>query len=286
MDRDVLCEMPREDRIRHIQRDWFILYPRAKSILDKLSVLLEYPDNVRPPSFMIIGDPNNGKTSIANYFLKKHTPYEEPDGIKIPVIMVEAPAKPRFELLLGDLLLKMGVPFRHSESEGAKLEKLFYYMRELEVKLIIVDEIHNVLSGTVLKQREFMNSLKRVVNESKRPLVLIGTKDALHAASTDYQIQSRFRPEFLPLWKFDSEFLSLLYTIQESLPLKNKSNLLEEKLARTLYDYSEGILGELISLIKDLAISAIQSGKEKIDLRLMKEINWVPPSKRREIPIS
>jgi len=44
-----------------------------------------------------------------------------------------------------------------------------------------------------------MNGLKNLTNYTKRPLVLVGTKDALIATDTDAQIASRFKPEYLPL---------------------------------------------------------------------------------------
>lgn len=276
--------MSEQERINLIMQDWFVLYPRAIKILDKLEMLLNLPDTIRPPSFLLVGEPNNGKTSLAYYFLSQHESYEEPDGLKIPALLVQAPSKPKFDTFLTSLLTVMGIPFRHTEPESEKYQKVIYYAQALEVKLLFVDEIHNILSGTTARQREFMNGLKNLVNDLKRPVVLIGTKDALYAVNTDYQIQSRFRPEVLPLWNYDEEYLALLNALESVLPLKKESRIAQnEKLSRKILEYSEGKLGEIVSLVRELAILAIRTGREKIDLELLREVDWTPPSVRTDI---
>jgi hypothetical protein len=129
-----------------------------------------------------------------------------------------------------------------------------------------------------------MNALKNLMNELKRPFTLVGTKDALIATETDYQISSRFPPQVLPTWTYDKNYLSFLYAYEKTLPLKKQSNLVNQKdLALKILEYSEGYIGEIVTILRDLAVLAIKTGKERIDYSLFKELNLTPPSKRREI---
>ncbi len=129
-----------------------------------------------------------------------------------------------------------------------------------------------------------MNALKNLMNELKRPLVLVGTKDALIATETDYQISSRFPPQILSTWTFDKNYLSFLHAYEKTLPLRKPSDLVKQKdLIVKILEYSEGYLGEIVAILKELAVLAIKTGKESIDVSLFKELDWIPPSKRREV---
>ena len=86
------------------------------------------------------------------------------------------------------------------------LEREQYYLDLLNVDMLIIDEIHNILSGSIAKQKQVLNAIKNLSNHLKIPIVLSGTKDALRAVSTDTQISSRFRPIYLKKWKMDKEF--------------------------------------------------------------------------------
>jgi len=44
---------------------------------------------------------------------------------------------------------------------------------------------------------------------------------------------------------------------------------------------SEGTLGDLCDLFKELAVDAIRSKAEEITLERIRSIPWVPPSKRK-----
>jgi len=93
-----------------------------------------------------------------------------------------------------------------------------------------------------------------------------------------------FPPKILSTWTYDENYLSFLVAFEKTLPLRKKSNLPgQEKLARKILEMSEGYLGEIVSILKELAVLAIKTGKEKIDESLLKEIDWIPPSERRKI---
>jgi Bacterial TniB protein len=45
--------------------------------------------------------------------------------------------------------------------------------------MLMIDEIHNIISGSVSRQRQFLNVLKYLSNDLQIPLVTFGTQDAL-----------------------------------------------------------------------------------------------------------
>lgn len=74
------------------------------------------------------------------------------------------------------------------------------------VKMLIIDEIHNILAGRNNKQHEFLNTLRYIGNVLKISIVCVGTKDAYLAIRSDPQLENRFEPFLLPTWSIGKEY--------------------------------------------------------------------------------
>ncbi|RZK44312.1 MAG: hypothetical protein EOO61_04260 [Hymenobacter sp.] len=122
--------------------------------------------------------------------------------------------------------------------------------------------------------------IKTLSNELCIPLVCAGMPAAANAIQRDEQLRSRFPPERLPLWELDADYMNLLQSFELLLPLKKPSNLTQESLAIKILALTEGTIGEISILLKEAAITAIESGKEHITSSILKSTGYVPPSKR------
>jgi transposase len=149
------------------------------------------------------------------------------------------------------------------------------------VRLLIIDEIHHILAGPINRQRQFLNVLKYLGNELKIPLVGVGTIDAVRTIQTDPQLANRFEPVALRRWQMNRDWQMLLASFERILPLRKPSQLAELSIATALLAWSEGTIGELASLLRTAATAAIETGEECITERLLKQIDWMPPSSRR-----
>ena len=65
------------------------------------------------------------------------------------------------------------------------------------------------------------------------------------------------------------------------LPLRKPSRLVEKTLALKLLSMSEGTIGALSSVLTKASIKAIESGAERISLKILGEIGWGQPSERK-----
>jgi hypothetical protein len=108
----------------------------------------------------------------------------------------------------------------------------------------------------------------------------VGTVEAIRAVATDPQLANRFEPLPLTKWEMNREYLFLLASFTRLLPLRKPSSLIDNDLARKLLSMSEGTIGELSSLLATATEHAISSGRERIDLELLREIDWIPASER------
>lgn len=156
-------------------------------------------------------------------------------------------------------------------------------LRVTQTKIIIIDEIHNILAGNTRKQREFLNILRFLGNELQLSIVGVGIKDAYLAIRSDDQLENRFEPLVLPLWNNDHEFMRLLASFQSVLPLKKPSDLLGSDVRALILTRSEGTIGEIASLLIKAACLAIRSGKECIDHKILKQTEYRSPTERRRL---
>lgn len=272
-----------EVRIRAIRAGTWMGYERAKEILARMEDLLNYPQITRMPNMLLVAPSFNGKTSILERFMSLHEPDLQPDSevMTCPVIMVEAPPSPDVSAFYSRILDALMAPYKPSASIQEKNTQVKHLFRTLGVKVLIVDEIHHLIAGSLNRQKDFRNALKSLGNESKICIIAAGIEDAYNAFVADPQMSSRFVPEELPLWKPGKETGTLLATLERRTPLRKPSNLKTPEMMSEICLRSEGTLGDLCDLFKELAVDAIRSGSEEIALDRIRSIRWVPPSKRK-----
>jgi hypothetical protein len=271
------------ERVQYIRSSRWIGYSRAKEIISNLDDLLVYPQKHRMPNLLIIGESNTGKSMIADRFCELNQPYEREDGegIVIPVLSIISPPVPNESRLYGKILDRLLAPYSHSDSAERKQSQVLKLMRRCNVKMLMIDEIHSMLAGNMEKQRIFLSVIRNLGNELRIPIVGLGTKDALRAIKTDPQLDNRFKSVFLPRWEYSPDFRRLLASFECMLPLKDISNLKSEAVAKKLLSMSEGLLGELSEIISEAAVIAVHTGREKIDLDVLSEMDWQSPTQRK-----
>jgi len=276
-------ELSVEERLDRIRRPRWIGYTRAKKLLDKLDDLLTHPKTHRMPNLLIVGDTNAGKTMLANRFVQLHPADKTLGGeaVIVPVLAIQAPPGPDEGRFYNAILEALATPYNPRERVAQQQIQVLRMLKRIGIQMLIIDEVHNVLTGSVTKQRQFLNVLKYLGNDLQITLVGLGTKEALRALQADPQLANRFEPAALPPWQLDQEFQMLLASFERALPLRQPSGLADEKLARKLLARSEGSLGELSVLRTSAAVYAVRSGTERIDEKVLAAIDWVPPSERR-----
>jgi len=276
-------ELSVEERLDRIRRPRWIGYTRAKKLLDKLDDLLTHPKTHRMPNLLIVGDTNAGKTMLANRFVQLHPADKTLGGeaVIVPVLAIQAPPGPDEGRFYNAILEALATPYNPRERVAQQQIQVLRMLKRIGIQMLIIDEVHNVLTGSVTKQRQFLNVLKYLGNDLQIPLVGLGTPEALRAVQADPQLANRFEPAALPPWQLDQEFQMLLASFERALPLRQPSGLADEKLARKLLALSEGSLGELSVLLTSAAVYAVRSGTERIDAKVLAAIDWVPPSERR-----
>lgn len=296
-----LFKLSRVERLTHIKKDVWIGYSLAIEALMKLRELFDHPRRQRMPNLLIIGSTNNGKSMIIERFCRDYKPRierrridwdkfydlgEQDYLVDMPLISVQMPPVPETRRFYLAVLEKFeenhGAAHCNLMHTGTMENHLISLFKKFNVKMLIIDEIHNILAGPNNKQREFLNVLRFLGNELKVPLVCVGTKDAYLAIRSDAQLENRFEPFLLPKWKAGREYESLLASIAAILPLEKPSNLNDPEISKYILGKSEGILGEIVTLVRKAAIQAFYT-YETINKTIFRMIDYHSPAERRQI---
>lgn len=273
--------MSSRDRIAFMHSERWIEYPLASKIIGKLSDLMQRPSKPRMENLLLVGDPNNGKTTIVRRFGNLHgTGYVDEDSNPVkPVIIIESPPSADEKGLYIAILERFFAPYRATDPVVKLRYQVVHQLRTCSTRLLIIDEFHSLLTGSAIKQREIMNAIKLLCNELMIPIVGVGTGDAVRVLHTDPQHASRFDVMTLPLWEPNADFQKLLKSLERTLPLRNASGLSEKGLAALLHTISAGNLGDLHRLLVHCATDAIECGTEQIDKKIIEKHAWIRPTR-------
>lgn len=275
--------LPAAERVAHVRADRWIGYTRATDALTWLEALFTWPSKQRMPNLLLIGPTNNGKSMIVEKFRRSHPPVSLEEREHIPVLVVQMPSDPTVIRFYVAVLAAMGAPLGPRQ-RLAELEQIaLQLLRRVGVRVLVIDELHNVLSGTVPVRREFLNLLRFLGNELRIPLVGVGTRDAYLAIRADDQLENRFEPFTLPRWEVDEDTRTLLASFAASFPLRRRSDIADVQMATYLLTRSEGTIGELSRLLTDAAIAALDSGEECINRTTLLLATYAGPTERRRL---
>ncbi len=256
---------PALQRIEAIRSERWIAYPRAKQALAILRELATHPRTTRMPSLAIYGDSGMGKTMIMQRFRSEHPPvFDVVAGIEqTPVLALQMIGRPSERRFFAQLLAAAGAP-RSSRCDIVELEQTaLRVLRTIGVKVLVIDEVHNILAGPHREQRIILNTLRFLSNELNLSLVCLGVGDAREAISGDIQLARRIDEMQLPRWVANEEFETLVALILRNLPLRKPSLLTAGPLRRIL-QVTDGVSARIFRVLNELAIDAIVTGAEEI----------------------
>lgn len=275
-------DLPNEERIKKVEQQVWIPYAQASQIIEELDHLINFPKRDRMPNLLIVGNTNNGKTTILNRFKSMYPNEAGVRGNIIPIIHFQAPIAPSHSALYEKILDFLKVPYGASDSASKKEYQVSNILKDIETRMLIIDEFQDIFHGDARQQKKFLAAVKHLANQLQIPIVAAGVGEVQRVLAADPQMANRFEPMRLEKWKLNEDFARLVMSLEKTLPLRKPSYLHSRETLMKLYELSGGILGELITVIQRAAVKAIQEGTEQIDMKTLKSIRFVKPSERRK----
>ncbi|MBR9852547.1 MAG: AAA family ATPase [Rhodobacteraceae bacterium] len=281
-----IAEMPAIERLHCLATDHWIGYSRAQEALKHMGMLLAtQPGRVRPQNMLIVGPSNNGKSTIAEKFQRQNPrrTSEKRDRHIFPVLSIQMMPDVTVPRFLAQLIAALGAPFGNMRQTDRRNAVTVNLMQACGVRLLVIDELHNLLCGPSSRQREILGLIRYLGNELRIPIVALGTKDAWLALRLDDQLENRFQPFLLSRWDDGSETGRLLASFETVIPLREPSGLGLPALRSAIMERSEGLIGEMHQLLSSATAHALMEGRERIVEDDLVNCIFQAPSYRRQM---
>ena len=277
LSRDVveILEYTTAERIQFCQSDRWVGYTRAQQILKQLDDLLAYPKSLRMPNLLLVGRSDNGKSSILQHFVGRHPMLMREDGTPGPTVLwFSMPATPTESSFWSELLWSLNIQHRERDPVEKKRRQALNAMEYASVRMLAIDEF-NHLTNAGKDAGRLLSSIKNLSSDMRLSILASGTEAAFNAHNTDPQMRSRFEPAKLERWKLDKEYLRFLASYEMLLPLAEPSGLASRELAPTIYGMAGDTIGATVKVLKNAAVHALQTGREKIDAEVLTTMRHV-----------
>lgn len=276
-----IADAPDHIRARHIFTDRFVDYDRVQDLLNDVQFLMDQPPQSRAAGLVIMGEPGNGKTKIAHAIMRRTASAVRKAGgaQELAVVMITMTGARDARTIFNRLLEALGAPNVSSMRVADREQLVLHLLRAARTRLVIIDEMQDVLSSTSRQQSAALDTVKLLMNELAMPILALGIPSAAQAMQGDPHLNARFEYKALPLWADDEAARALLCTLESVIPLRKRSDLGSPAMAKVIVKKSGGVLARMIRLINRAAVFAIMSGKERIDIAMLEEAEKrVPPA--------
>ena len=154
-------------------------------------------------------------------------------------------------------------------------------LRQVGCRMLVLDEIHNLLAAPVPRQRELLNSLRYLGNELRVPLVWLGTREAHPRSAGTINLKTLRAISSATLGEDGPELGRLLASFEAVLPLREPSGLGAPAMRAHVLGRSEGTTGEIVAVLTAATDAALSAGEERIVT--LDAAEYQPPSVRRRL---
>lgn len=264
-----------QKRIRLIDHETWIGYEKAKSIIDKAKDMIDRPRVTRMHCMLVIGSSDNGKTTIRKRIESLNESRACESGkSQIKVVSLQMPPNPDERGFYNSIFSAMLHPIHVSSKRDFVLRSLIMHMRDYGVRLLMIDEVQHIERLANRRQRIILDAIKHLSSELSLPILAFGPNEALNIFASDIQLHNRFKKVVLPKWEPDDNYLRLLTSFEQLIPLKEPSGLSQKDMASKIYHRTNGTIGEINTLIRDAAKLALKSGLERITPAIIDQVEF------------
>jgi hypothetical protein len=274
-----LLELPVRERVRSVLVDRFVYHEQVTDLIKHCEFMMYRPRGIRPTGILAFGTSNSGKTALAAALdrrckVRRATP-EHPASKPIAYFSMSG-AQEAKEIFMR-FLNSLDAPPMPSMTGTQRRVTALKLAQEADLRLLIIDEIQDVLSSTPRQQALALVAIKDIMNSLKIPVLALGTDNARNALEADQHLKGRFQFRGLPSWRCDDYLRHFLEAYESTLPLKKRSKLGALLMMKVIVKESEGVLGLIVERLQRAAALAIEGGQEQITAELFERARFEVP---------
>lgn len=272
--------MPVAERSNWTCRDRFIVHEQVLAIFKVTDMLVRSRGRVRPRGLVVSGVSGSGKTMIANAVLRDYPEQGNTDTTEAakPVIRITMTNAREASKIFSRTLRALGCPHIASYTADEREELVIALLQNAGVRMLIIDEIQDVLKRSVRQMENTFEGIKYLMNEAGISIFALGTEHAEQAMMREEHLVTRFRSIKLPLWQVGPLLSNFLDELESSLPLPERSRLSVPAIQRLLVKTSKGRLDLIVERVVFAAALAIEEGVNRIDETFLERAEFEIPA--------
>jgi hypothetical protein len=267
-------ELEKQERIAIIRGDLVVRYPAITHMLSYTRWLLEGPSQTRTTGMLVTGPVGAGKTTFARLVQRTYARKSGADAV--PIISISLTGARHTRTVYGRILEALNGPVKNSHRTSDREATVVRLLKTVRCRALIVDEVQDVLAGSLQEQRRALDAIKFLMNELQLPILALGVTAAAEAFRSDMHLDARFKRFELAVWDIGAPFANFLRSVVRLLPLRKPSRLDTEAAMKFLVKHSGGSLDGIMALIRHAAVHAVVSGEEHIDSTALQRALTVP----------
>jgi DNA transposition AAA+ family ATPase len=270
--------MPTEDRMQLI-KSLYIHFPRNEAALKAIHACHTHAKRSNESEGILIqGKTGAGKTTLVKLYMKDYPRRYTPEKTIGPVLYTRVPVPATCKSLVSELLTAIGDPAAEKGTQISQTLRLKRFLGACCVELLILDEFQHFQDRDSHKVlRTVSDWLKLLMDDTGVPIVLVGLpySHTILDAPGNEQLQRRFGGRIeLEAFRYNTskerqDFRRFLKIIDDKLPLAERSDLADSSTALCIFEATNGVIGNVMKLIRHATRFALESNQEKLTMEIL-----------------
>ena len=259
-----------------------IRYPRFKELHRDIREGQEMSRLSDEPQCMSLeGVTGAGKSTLVRDYAALFPRMEERDGTRIPIFYTETPSPATVKGMAASMLARLGDPAAHRGTLWSMNFRLIRLMIACQVELAILDDFHHLIDRETNRILEQVSDwLKVLIKETGVMFLVVGIAGKVEPIlEANAQLSRLFAVrETLAPFRCDpvdqdsiQEFARFVQYAEKAIATPLPETLPRLELLYRLHYATDGVVGNLMNLLRYAALIARQAQKTSLDLSVLAE---------------
>lgn len=220
-----------------------------------------------------------GKSTLVKSYAEAFARYETVSGMKVPIFYMETPAPVTVKGMAARMLEALGDPAAHKGPLWSMNSRLIQYIKHCEVQLVILDDFHHLIDKETNRVLETVSDwLKVLIKETDVPFLVVGIEgreeqilQANPQLSRLFAVRERLEPfQWHPADEATiTAFASFIKYVEMGVGMALSDELPRAELLYRLHYATDGIVGNVMNLMRFAALLAQKQGSESLTLSIL-----------------
>jgi hypothetical protein len=269
----------KEERIKAVQQELVIAHPTYAAAMNHAMCMVKQERRPRAPGLIVTGPVASGKTTFGRTILWKFQQLPPTSAVQdLPpcAVMISLTALTTAHGFYGRILRALNAPFKIRQVRSEREDVAITALAQANCSLLILDELQDILKGSVQDQHRVLDTIKYIMNTLGMPILCLGIEEAGKALEGNPHLKARFTEARLGTWKYDQDYFNLLASVEPHLHLGDDAKLTDCAIAKRILELSEGNMGLIMEIIRNAAVVAIAKGSATITLEMIRPLSELP----------